>query len=361
MSRSTARIHLDDDLQQVIDYYYDLGMTDGLPIVPPTPERVEAMMHFCDRSPLDVVGSIPPGHGLATIETLAVNAVMAGCQPEFFPVIVTAVEAMLETNFNLLGIQGTTHPVAPLVVVNGPIAKELCINSGSGCFGPGWKANATIGRAIRLILMNIGGGYPGKTDKSTLGGPAKYSYVIAENEAESPWNPWHVDHGYDRETSTVTVMGCEAPHNINDHAALNAVELMTTICSTFAVSGCNNIYLHGDPVLILGPEHAATIAADGWDKNRVKRYLWENARIPLEEMNAPNIERFAVSRPKFFANAKPGDRIPLIDDANDFVIMVAGGAGKHSNFIPTLGETKFQIRPITTKGGRPVRSITELV
>lgn len=361
MSDVTAdRVRLTDDIVSVNDYFYDQGLSDGLPIVPPTPERVLAMLQFCDRDADEVLGSMPPGYTEASVQRLAVNAVMAGCQPEFFPVVLTAVEAMLAEEFNLLGVQATTHSVSPLVIVNGPIARELTINGGAGLFGPGWRANATIGRAIRLILLNIGGAYPGSTDKSTFGSPAKYSYCIAENEAETPWGPWHVDNGFAPEDSTVTVLGCESPHNINDHGARSAEELMVTVASTVATAGCNDIYLTGNPIIMFSPEHAATVANDGWDKARVRQYLYDNARVPMSEFNVSNIKRFGPIRPKFFANPDQHDSVPLVDEPSGFTILVAGGPGKHSSFIPTFGETTRVIRPITTKDGRLIRSVTEL-
>lgn len=357
---SENRVRLPDDLTAVNDYFYDQGLSDGLPIVPPTAERVAAMLEFCDRDPQEVLGTVPPGYTEASIERLAVNAVMAGCQPEFFPVIVTALEAMLTEEFNLLGVQATTHSVAPLVVVNGPIAKELTINSGAGLFGPGWRANATIGRALRLILLNVGGAYPGSTDKSTFGSPAKYSYCVAENEDESPWSPWHVDNGFAADESTVTVIGCESPHNINDHGARSAEELMVTIASTVATSGCNDIYLTGNPIVMFSPEHAATVANDGWDKARIRQYLYDHARVPMTEFNASNIERFGPIRPKFFEHPEQHASVPLVDDPDAFTILVGGGPGKHTSFIPTFGETTRVIRPITDSAGKRIRSITEL-
>lgn len=356
----TDRVRLSDDLEAINDYFYDEGLADGLPIIPPTPERVARMLTFCDRSPSETVGTIPPGYSEASIERIAVNAVMAGCQPEFFPIVLTAVEALLAPEFNLLGVQATTHSVAPLLVVNGPVAEELSINGGPGIFGPAWRANATIGRAVRLVLLNIGGAYPGTTDKSTFGSPAKYSYCISENEAESPWSPWHVENGFDASTSTVTVIGCESPHNINDHGARSADELMVTIASTVATAGCNDIYLTGNPVVMFSPEHAETVARDGWDKARVRQYLYDHARVPMSEFNASNIERFGPIRPSFFAKPEEHAAVPLVDDPDAFTILVGGGAGKHSSFIPTFGETRRVIRPIARRDGTPIASVTDL-
>ncbi|MGH7419669.1 MAG: UGSC family (seleno)protein, partial [Candidatus Rokuibacteriota bacterium] len=180
---------------------------DGLPFVPPTAERVGAMRAGARAEPAVTLGLMPPLWRECTIEKLAVNAVMAGCEPAYFPVVVAAVRAMLDPAFNLYGVQATTHPVAPLVVVSGPYARTIGMHAGSGLFGPGFRANATIGRAIRLILMNVGGGWPGRGDMATQGSPAKFAYAIAEREDATPWEPLHVALGFEAEQSAVTVFG----------------------------------------------------------------------------------------------------------------------------------------------------------
>ena len=187
------RIEVAGEYDAVQNLYLERGWTDGLPVTPPTPERVESMLRAVDLPPYRVIAEIPPNWGGATVERLAINAVMAGCLPEYFPVIVAAVDAMSDPAFNLYAVQATTHPCAPLVIVNGPIREALGFNGSSGAFGPGWRANATIGRAIRLALLNIGGGYPGVGDMSSQGAPSKYGYCVAENEELNPWGPLHVD------------------------------------------------------------------------------------------------------------------------------------------------------------------------
>ena len=187
-----ASIEAADDFDGVNALCRERGWSDGLPLVPPTVERVERMLAYCDRPWDEPVAAIAPRYGAATPLRLAANAVMAGCRPEYFPLIVLAIEAMCEEPFNLYGIQATTHLCAPLIIVNGPVARELGINCGHNAFGPGVQSNATIGRAIRLALVNIGGAIPGLGDMSTFGSPAKYSYCVAENEADSPWEPLHV-------------------------------------------------------------------------------------------------------------------------------------------------------------------------
>jgi hypothetical protein len=198
-------VEAEEDLEQINRDYYMRGWTDGLPIIPPTEARVQRMLDGTRRDPQTLLGRIPPRWGDVTVEKVAINALMAGCLPDYMPVLLTAVEAMLEPEFNLYGIQATTHPVAPLLILNGPVVRDLDVNNSYNAYGPGWRSNATMGRAIRLLLLNVGGGLPGQGDRSTQGSPAKFSYCIAENEARNPWTPLHVDRGFASTVSTVTV------------------------------------------------------------------------------------------------------------------------------------------------------------
>ncbi len=325
----SQRIELDDDFDAVQRLYLGRGWTDGLPVVPPTPDRVEAMLTATDLEPQRVLAEIPPNWGAATAENLAVNAVMAGCLPEHLPVLVAAVEAMGDPAFNLYGIQATTHPCAPLLIINGPIRATLGLNSSSGAYGPGWRANATIGRAVRLILLNVGGAYPGVGDMSTQGSPSKYSYCVAENEEENPWQPLHVERGFRPDQSTVTVMAGEPPHNINDHTGRSAEEVLTIIAGAMAVTGANNAYTGGETLLALGPEHAATIARDGLAKREVAEWLCQRARIPLERYTHDTMmERF---------HRIPDGPVPMVATPDDLLVIVLGGPGKHSSWVPTFG------------------------
>ncbi len=340
-------VEIDDDLELINRQYYMRGWTDGLPIVPPTEERVYRMLDGMPRDPHDVLGRMPPRWGDVTVEKVAINAVMAGCLPAYMPVLVTAVEAMLEPQFNLYGIQATTHPVAPLLILNGPVAGDLDANSGYNAYGPGWRANASIGRAIRLLLLNVGGGVPGKGDRSTQGSPAKYSYCIAENEASTPWLPLHVERGFPPDTSTVTVWGGEGPHNINDHVSQSAANLLTTVADTAATMGMNNLYLNDTEMLIvLGPEHAATVAADGWTKQDVQQFLFETARVPLRRAKLGGMWGMQ-DWPKWLDGCDDDTTIPVVRRWEDMVILVAGGAGKHSSCVPTFGATRSVTRAIS--------------
>jgi len=192
-----------------IEEYFARGWTDGLPIVPPTEALVDRMMTASGRNPMDVVGVVPPRHGIATIEAIAINAVMAGCRPEYMPVVVAAVEALLDEPFDVQGLQATSDPAAPLVIVSGPVVQQVGINHGIGLFGHGSRANATIGRAVRLVMVNVGGGHPETGDKSTLGSPSKYSYCIGV-DVDSPWTPVHTEFGFNPEDSCVTVYAADA-------------------------------------------------------------------------------------------------------------------------------------------------------
>ena len=324
--------------------YQERGWTDGLPIVAPTDARVQAFLNWTDRDPREIVGVLPPRQGEATVEKIAINAVMAGCKPQYLPVVITAIEALADPLFNLDSVQATTHPVAPLIVVNGPIARELEINGGYNAFGQGFRANVTIGRAVRLVLMNVGGGLPGTGDRSTQGSPSKLAYCVAENEAENPWEPLHVEAGLPRDTSVVTVFGCEGPHNIQDHFSNTGLGVLKTVAGAMGQAGSNNLLGWGWPLLALGPEHAATIARDGYSKAQVKAFLFEHARFPLARLGR-EYQQQQIERHK--AVDAPDTMLSIVRRPEDISIIVAGGAGKHSCWQPTFGDgTHFTRRVI---------------
>ena len=355
-----ASINTDDDFEAINALYLERGWTDGLPIVPPTEARVEKMLAYCDRPWDEPIAKIPPRWGEATPLRLAANAVMAGCRPEYFPLFMLAIEAMCEEPFNLYGIQATTHMCAPLVIVNGPVIKELGINGGHNAFGPGTQSNATIGRAIRLALVNIGGAIPKTGDMSTFGSPAKYSYLVAENEDESPWEPLHVERGFPREASTVTVVGAECPHNVNDHESLNAEGILTTIAGTMMDAGSNDPCYESQPVAVLGPEHAKTVAQDGLSKMDVKNFLQAHGQLPLGKFSKENIERrLRVKIADRFATAPLDALVPMVQRAQDLIVVVIGGAGKHSAYIHTFGATQAVTRALKTCDGALAKSVQD--
>lgn len=326
-------------LEEVQDLFLARRWTDGLPIIPPTRDRVDTFVRASSLAPEHSLGAVPPLWGAATVAKIAANAVMAGCRPEYMPVLVAAVEAVLDPAFNLFGVQPTTHPAGPLLVINGPVVKRLGLNAGAGLFGPGWQANATLGRAVRLILINIGGAVPGVYDKATMGHPGKYTYCIAENEAASPWRPFHVDKGFAPDVSTVTAVPAEAPHNINDHASQTAEGLLMTVAGSIAQVGANNNWYDADILLVLNPEHARTIAGDGFSKEDVQRYVYEHARTPMSRWSEDQqATRFRKKWPERYATADAARTlIPIVQAPQRVNVIVAGGAGKHSMHVPTIG------------------------
>lgn len=340
MNLESDTIEISGDFDDINRKLYLRGKTDGLPVVPPTQDRVETMLERIDRDPDKSFGVIPPKYGDATLEKIAINAVMAGCEPEYMPVLVAAIEAMTEDQFNLYGVNATTHPVAPLLLLNGPIVDDLNVNYGYNVFGQGWQANSTIGRAIRLILINVGGGKPGDMDRATHGQPGKFSFCIAENENRTPWDPFHVDRGFDETDSVVTVMGVESPHEINDHVNDTASGLLTTAADVFATIGNNNTHhTHGEITIVMGPEHADTVARDGWSRDDVQWFLYDQARNRLEKLRTAGITENYTWHSRF--ETSDGDAmIPLVEDPKDINVIIAGGAGKHSMALHSFGETR---------------------
>src|SRR5262249_23091215 len=248
-----------DDLDAFQEFVMTQGWGDGLPVLPATRSRVARIL---GRGRADeVVSTLAPRPGVATLETIAATAALAGAGPEHLPVIVAAVRALADPRFNLFAIQTTTHPCTPLVIVNGPIARRLGIGGGPNALGNGYRANAVIGRTVRLVLQNVGGAKPGSTRRAPPGHPGKVSYHGAENEEASPWETLAVERGFGPDESTVTVCGSEGPHNVNDHGSTSPEALLHAVVGTAATTGSNNIYLGGEPLVILGPEHAQTIAA----------------------------------------------------------------------------------------------------
>src|SRR5271170_2697365 len=248
--RCVLRVPAGTDL---VEWYFEQGWTDGLPVVPPTRELVDAFVDALGGDPHFVECKVPPRHGSLTREVLAINMVMAGCKAEYAPVVRAAVLALTAKAFNLNGVQATTHMAAPLLIVNGPMARGM--NGDCNAFGSGNRANATIGRALRLVLLNVGGGRPGDLDKSTLGHPGKYTYCVAENEAASPWAPYHVEKGFSPEDSAVFVLAAEPPHSVTNHVANDPEGILDSICSAMSTIANNNAVSSGHCAVIIGPEH----------------------------------------------------------------------------------------------------------
>ncbi|MDW3213645.1 MAG: hypothetical protein R8G01_06610 [Ilumatobacteraceae bacterium] len=319
---------------------------DGLPVIPPTPERVEAMLDGAD--PDVALGVMPPSGHEVLLGTVATNAVMAGCRPGMLPVLRAAVTAVIVPRFNLLGVQTTTHPAAPLTIVSG--AGHLGVNAGAGTLGPGWAANATLGRAIRLVLMNIGGARPGGTDQATIGHPGKYSFIVGENVDESPWGeyiaPAHLrvpsdDPDAAEAFRSVTLVAGEGPHNISDHHSSTASEMMTSILGTVNQPGMNNWHYPTAPfVVLLCPEHAHLFAREGLRREDVADWLRREAGLEIERFSAGFVPILTERRFGARDELPPGTVIPALATAEQVIIVVTGGPGRHSMVIPTFGNSQ---------------------
>ena len=350
---SAARLLAPADPAELQLWFFERTLSDGFPIIAPTVAAVAEMVKGSQRSGSDLIGIVPPRLGVATVEQIAINAVMAGCRPQHMPVLVTAVEALLEPRFNLASVQATTHPVAPLLIVHGPIAKELGMNAGAGAFGPSSMANAVIGRAIRLILWNIGGGLAGSADRSTQGAPSKYSFCIAENAESSPWGSFITDRGLPDGSNAVTVFGCEPPHNVNDHEHGDAEGILHVVADTLRALGNNTWFIawHGrkELMLVLGPEHAASIAGSGWSRRQVREFVFGAVARRRDELARGGMYRMRDW--PLALNQLAGDAlVPMVPSADDILVLVAGGAGKHSAVCPSFGATVSVTREIQSVG-----------
>src|SRR5919197_447686 len=320
-SISGARMTTDD-----LEIWFEKGVTDGLPVVPPTRERVGGMLAGTRRRPDELIGEMAPNYGRLTVEKAAINAVMAGCRPEYLPVVIAAVECACDPAFNLHGMSASTHFAATLIVVNGTIRPRIGLNSAFGVFGPGYRANATIGRALRLLMINIGGARPGDISMSTFGHPGRYTYCIAEHEEASPWVPYHVERGFPPEASVVTLFAGEAPHGISDHASRTARALAGSLGWSMAgVWNSKHFPLYSHTMLVVGPEHARTFADDGWSRDDLARYLHETIRVPYHTLlpheahgEGTNL-RFGKSPPA------PETLVSKFPSVGELHILVAGG------------------------------------
>jgi len=279
VAEPASRITLKEN-EDAVEYCRE-NFGDALPVVPPTVERVEAMLRAADLAPQSVVGRIPPIYGEATVEKIAANAVMAGCPPEMMRVLIPLVRAICDENFNAHGVQATTHFAAPLIVINGPVRKELGFWSKQNVFSNVARANSTLGRALQLMLLNIGGARPDGIDMSALGNPGKFSFCIAENEEENPWEPFHVDRGFKRSQSALTLFAAEPPRGVSEHTAQNGSTLLRAICQVLATVWSYRNCMNHEAIVVLCPEHAKTLHRDGFTKQRVRQFLFENTGVPL--------------------------------------------------------------------------------
>ncbi len=305
------------------EYAYDQGWTDGLPIIPATPEAVQRFVEASGRGAKDAIGVIPPRKGRATVEVIAVNAIMAGCRPEYMPVIIAAIEGLLDKSFPLELMQVTTNPMTPFLLINGPIRDRLDINSATGCLGPGWRANATIGRAIRLTLQNVGGALPGVYSKASFSSPLRYTYVCGENEEENPWSPFHTDRGFNRNDSAVTVFKASNYCNISGGEGVGPDEILRQIATAMPP-----MYGGGDgALLLLGVNHARALHEAGLTKREIQEKLWEFAKVPEEHFAADFV---AIER----AVGRGGSgTLWRTQSADQIYVVVAGGPGPQDLYI----------------------------
>ena len=259
--------------QDIMEACFERGWSDGLPVVPPTPLRVMRILGGSDRSPTEIVGQVPPDKVDCSIEKLAINAVMAGCKPEYFPTVIAAVEAALQDKFCMHGLLCTTYFSTPVLIVNGPVSRQIGMNSGVNALGQGNRANATIGRALQLVIRNIGGGIPGGIDRAAMGNPGKYSYCFAEDESDSDWNTLAMDRGFEREESVVSLFAGDGLQPIVDQKSRTPQSLAKSMA--LSLRGIVHAKLYGlaDAILVVSPEHRRVFRQGGWSKQDLKSAL----------------------------------------------------------------------------------------
>ncbi len=341
-----SRLHTTYDEATALEELHERGWTDGLPVVIPTPARVEAMLAGGGIEPDIILGAVGPGYAECTVEKAAVNAVMAGCLPEYFPVVIAAVRAVCEDDFDLGVMQSTTHALGPVIIVNGP-AREQCggIASGWGALGPGHRANASIGRALRLVLGNIGGAQPGISDMAVLGQAGKFTACFAEAEESSPFEPLHISRGFGWEQSTVTVVGVEAPHSViatpDGDDPEGGERILRTLAAAIANAGSNNTYGgRGTSLVVLNPAHAKILAKWGFTRETVQERLHQLAVNPKRLLSS-----WAPMRPN---PTEAGDElVHAIASPEKVIVAVAGGEGIYSAVFNCWGGGEHAVLPVT--------------
>ena len=339
------RFEIPDDIWAAQSFIEEKGWGDGLPVIPPTEERVAQMIAATSRKPDEVIGLVPPRWAQATVEKIAINGVMAGCKPEYMPVLIAAAEALTDPKLNLYALQATTGGPAVMIIVNGPVRKRLNINGGPNALGEGWRANATIGRFVQLVKRNIGGSYPGTTCKATLGWPGKYSICIGENEEASPWEPLHVERGFEAQQSSVTAISADASIRASDLDSTKAVGILTNFAQRMeGPSG-------PEAIMVICPEHAKIIAGDGFSKKDVQNFVWQRAAYRMKDLPEETFAQRVKRRSDL--NLTRDSVIPVTDKPEDILVIVAGGDGSQSQYIHVWGQS-------TPEGGS-TRSVTKLI
>jgi len=311
------------------EFFLEKEWSDGFPVVTPTEERIARMLTGTARDHDDVIGSIPPAMEVATVRSVAVHALMAGCRPEYLPVVIAATELMLRDEFNVNGVQGTMHGVAPMMIVNGPYAADIGIHGGNGCMGPGFRANATIGRAIRLILMNLGAGIPGVSSMTIFGMPSRFTYCLTENMEDHPWESLSVSKGYSGDENVITMAMVESPRFCFDDVSDEPIRLMNGIADTMVAMGSWNMHTRSDMVVAMGPQHAAICANSGMSRADVHSRLCDMAGRKVRDLkNGGNWRRErALAFPIEVDPDNDDFFIPAIKNPEDLQLIVAGGWG----------------------------------
>ena len=341
----TTETHTLTDELSAIDYCYEQGWTDGLPVVPPARERVERFLMAAGRPPEEIVARHPATGRECSVQSAAVNAVMAGCLPQYFPTVLAALEGLNEDAYNFHGSTASTGGSAPVVVVSGDIRDEIGMNASVNVFGPGYRANATIGRAIRLVIMNIFQMIPGISDRSTTGWPGKYGCCIAENILNSPWEPLHESLGFPPEVSTATVFAASGFYNVENHYTSDPERLLDTFADAMASLGA---LTDGQSLVVMSPEHAQIAASGGMSKQDVQAYLFEHASRDPNEMLSKGKWPSGVGRDGLSEGERGHDRtmgrFHRGRSPDDILLVVAGGeAGGHSAFLPSWSRGRNSI------------------
>ena len=334
-------------VEDVYEEFYQLACdekwTDGLPVIPPTPKRIEEFLATLARDPDEVMFIMPPRKGPCTLRGIAANAVMAGCMPEYFPTVVAAVEALNDPMFPLGTLVGL-RPETPFYLINGPIRDKIGLNSGRGCLGPGWRANATIGRAMRLVMINIGGFSPGGYSRTCFASPLQYTFCAGEDEAESPWDPFHVDRGFDKNQSTVSVFRVtsyigmlapldwdQSPEGLLQHTGLGMTSLGNTALYANALS----------PMVLFNPERAQLLADAGISKEKAKEMIWEYSLLPVSNFRPSDVP--FLEKKGRIANGK----VSLVNSPEDIFLCVMGGTGIHTVYLPGFSHEQIPCVPVT--------------
>ncbi len=332
------------DTEDPVELAYARGWTDGLPVTPPTDERVIAMLKGTTRRPDESVGKIPPFLADCTVEKVAINAVMAGCKPEYMPVLLAALEAVLEPLFTLHGVLATTSRSSPLIIVNGPVAKRIGMNSGINALGQGNRANATIGRALNLIVLNVGGGRPGEADRATLGAPSKYTLCFAEDESDPGWEPLSVARGLPRGVSAVTLFQGHGVEAFVDQKSRTPDGLTRSFALSLVTMGHSRLTQSARALLVLSPEHYAIYKEAGWDRKRIERALYEATIRPGSELVAGK-DGIGEGIPA----SRAGEMVPKFHEDGLMVVRAGGPAGLFSAILPgwLAGRNREELQLVT--------------